>query len=317
MTDQHATIEAAREIILALGLPRGQRNERTALCLLALLNLTPGKAWDAAENPLIGITPVMDWVREHYGKDYAPNTRETFRRFSMHQLRDAGMVLYNPDRPDRPVNSPKAVYQIGPAALALLRTFATPAWPDRLAAYLAQRETLVARYAKERQQKRIPVQVAPGQHISLSPGKHSGLIRAIIEDFAPRYAPGGVLVYAGDTGDKWGYFDADLLARLGVVVDAHGKMPDVVLHDTTKNWLLLVEAVTSHGPVDGKRYHELATLFAGATAGLVYVTAFPNRAVMARYLADIAWETEGWVADAPSHLIHFNGERFLGPYQEP
>ena len=315
MTDQRATIEAAREIILALGLPRGQRNERTALCLLALLNLTPGKAWDAAENPLIGITPVMDWVREHYGKDYAPNTRETFRRYSMHQLRDAGVVRYNPDQPDRPVNSPKAVYQIEPAALAMLRTFNTPAWDDHLAAYLAQRETLVARYARERQRVRIPVAVAPGQRISLSPGEHSVLIRAIIEDFAPRFAPGSVLVYAGDTGDKWGYFDADLLARLGVVVDAHGKMPDVVLHWAAKNWLLLVEAVTSHGPVDGKRHGELATLFAGCNAGLVYVTAFPNRSVMARYLADIAWETEVWVADAPSHLIHFNGERFLGPYQ--
>ena len=91
-------------------------------------------------------------------------------------------------------------------------------------------------------------------------------------------------------------------------------MPDVVLHFTAKNWLLLVECVTSHGPVDGKRHAELAKLFAGSTAGLVYVTAFPNRAIMGRYLGEIAWETEVWVADAPSHLIHFNGVRFLGPY---
>jgi hypothetical protein len=225
------------------------------------------------------------------------------------------MALYNPDKPDRPVNSPKAVYQIEPAALALLRTFGTPAWHDGLTAYLAERETLVARYAKEREQNRIPVEIAPGKKITLSPGEHSELIRAIIEDFAPRFAPGSVLVYAGDTGDKWGYFDAALLAKLGVDVDSHGKMPDVVLHYTAKNWLLLVESVTSHGPVDGKRHAELAKLFAGSTAGLVYVTAFPNRAIMGRYLGEIAWETEVWVADAPSHLIHFNGERFLGPYQ--
>lgn len=78
-----------------------------------------------------------------------------------------------------------------------------------------------------------------------------------------------------------------------------------------------MEAVTSHGPVDGKRHDELANLFAGSKAGLVYVTAFPNRAVMGRYLSEIAWETEVWAADAPSHLIHFNGERFLGPYHAP
>ncbi len=314
MKDKNDYIEAAQQIIISLGLPKAQQNERTALCLLALLNLTPGKSWAKAENPLIGITPIMDWAREHYDKDYAPNTRETIRRQSMHQFCDAGVALYNPDKPDRPVNSPKAVYQIEPAALALIRTFDTPAWHDSLTAYLADRETLVAKYAKEREQNRIPVEIAPGKEITLSPGEHSELIRAIIEDFAPRFAPGSVLVYAGDTGDKWGYFDAPLLAGLGVEVDSHGKMPDVVLHYTAKNWLLLVESVTSHGPVDGKRHAELASLFGGSTAGLVYVTAFPNRAIMGRYLGEIAWETEVWVADAPSHLIHFNGVRFLGPY---
>ena len=289
MNDKNDYIEAAHQIIIALGLPRAQQNERSALSLLALLNLTPGKAWADAENPLVGITPIMDWAREHYGKEYAPNTRETVRRQTMHQFCDAGIALYNPDKPDRPVNSPKAVYQIEPAALALLRTFGTPAWHDSLTAYLAERETLVARYAKEREQNRIPVEIAPGQQITLSPGEHSELIRAIIEDFAPRFAPGSVLVYAGDTGDKWGYFDAPLLAGLGVDVDSHGKMPDVVLHFTAKNWLLLVESVTSHGPVDGKRHAELSKLFAGSNAGLVYVTAFPNRAFMGRYLGEIAW----------------------------
>lgn len=314
MNNQNDYIEAAQQIIASLSLPRAQQNERSALCLLALLNLTPGKAWADAENPLVGITPIMNWVREHYGKVYAPNTRETFRRQSMHQFCAAGVALYNPDKPDRPVNSPKAVYQIEPAALSMLRTFGSPAWHDSLATYLAERETLVTRYAKEREQNRIPVEIAAGQQITLSPGEHSELIRAIIEDFAPRFAPGSVLVYAGDTGEKWGYFDAPLLAGLGVDVDSHGKMPDVVLHFTAKNWLLLVESVTSHGPVDGKRHAELARLFAGSTAGLVYVTAFPNRSIMGRYLGEIAWETEVWVADAPSHLIHFNGVRFLGPY---
>jgi len=315
MNHKNDHIEAALQVIVSLGLPRAQQNERSALCLLALLNLAPGKAWADAENPLMGITPIMDWAREYYGKDYAPNTRETFRRQTMHQFCDAGIALYNPDQPDRPVNSPKTVYQIEPAALALLRNFGTPEWHNALSAYLANRKTLVARYARERAQNRIPVEIAPGKKITLSPGEHSELIRAIIEEFAPRFAPGSVLVYAGDTGDKWGYFDAVLLSRLGVNVDAHGKMPDVVLYYTDKNWLLLVESVTSHGPVDPKRHAELARLFAGANAGLVYVTAFPNRATMSRYLAEIAWETDVWVADASSHLIHFNGERFLGPYK--
>lgn len=316
MSVKEEHLDDALQILVSLGLPKAQHNERSALCLLAILDLTPGKTWKQASNPLIGITPIMSWVREHYDKEYAPNTRETIRRQTMHQFCDAGLTLYNPDLPTRPVNSPKAVYQVEPSALALLRTFGTAGWHDALAEYMVERETLIARYAKERKQNMIPVEIAPGKRINLSPGEHSELIRDIIESFAPRFAPGSVLVYAGDTGDKMGYFDAALLANLGVEVDSHGKMPDVVLHFTKKNWLLLVESVTSHGPVDGKRHVELANLFKDSKAGLVYVTAFPSRSIMSRYLAEISWETEVWVADAPSHLIHFNGVRFLGPYED-
>ncbi len=306
----------AQTIIALLGLPRAQQNERSAVALLALVNLTPGKSWAEAQNPLIGITPIMNWAREHYGKDYAPNTRETFRRQTMHQFCNAGIAVYNPDKPDRPVNSPNAVYQISASTLHLLRSYGTSRWQENLVAHVATRPTLVAMYARERQLKQIPVAIAEGKSMTLSPGAHSELIRDIVEQFAPRFAPGSVLVYAGDTGEKWGYFDLELLSSLGVKVDSHGKMPDVVLHYPEKGWLLLVEAVTSHGPVDGKRHGELSRLFAQSQAGLVYVTAFPTRAVMGRYLAEIAWETEVWVSESPTHLIHFNGTRFLGPYED-
>ncbi len=309
-------INDAIDILVALGMPRAQQNERSALCLLALLNLSPGKKWSQAKNPLIGITPIMDWAKLHYKKEYAPNTRETFRRQSMHQFVDAGIALYNPDKPDRPVNSPNAVYQIEKTVLGLLRLFGTDTWNDNLISYLSERKTLAERYAMEREQNKVSVKIAKGKDILLSPGVHSELIRDIIEEFGPRFVPGGVLIYAGDTGDKWGYFDAPSLTKLGVSVDSHGKMPDVVLFCKKRNWLLLIESVTSHGPVDGKRHAELFQLFSNSKAGLVYVTAFPNRSLMGKYLGEIAWETEVWVADAPSHLIHFNGNKFLGPYNE-
>jgi hypothetical protein len=310
----HKKISDALVILTALGLPGAQRNERSALCLLALLNLIPGKTWAQSEDPLMGITPIMDWAREQYNKDYAPNTRETVRRQTIHQFVDAGIALRNPDDFARSVNSPKTVYQIAPDTLELLRLYESPYWEETLSTYLAQRRTLVARYARERYMNLIPVKIASDKEIQLSPGEHSNLIKAIIEDFGSRFVPGGMLIYAGDTGDKWGYFNATLLTDLGVNVDSHGKMPDVVLYDPERNWLVLVESVTSHGPVDGKRHTELARLFECSKAGLVFVTAFPNRSIMGRYLGEIAWETEVWVANAPSHLIHFNGVRFLGPY---
>jgi hypothetical protein len=313
--NKKALLSSALQVLAALGFPKAQQNDRSALSLLALLNLQPRRNWSQAESPLMGITPIMDWIRDHYDKAYAPNTRETIRRQTMHQFVDAGLAIYNPDNPTRAVNSPAAVYQIEPFALELLRSFGTAAWNNNLNMYLETRQTLAARYANQRVQNLVPVQIAPGKVIKLSPGEHSELIREIIESFAARFVPGAVLIYAGDTGEKWGYFEEPLLSKLGVEIEAHGKMPDVVLHYPDRHWLLLVESVTSHGPVNGKRHAELAKLFAGSKAGLVYVTAFPNRSIMSRYLGEIAWETEVWVADAPSHLIHFNGERFLGPYK--
>ena len=314
MGEVQTNITKAIEIIKLIGLPKAQQNERSGLCLLALLNIGPEDMFHQSSKRLIGITPIMEFCKEQYGKDYAPNSRETFRRFSMHQFVDAGIARYNPDKLDRPVNSPKAVYQIEDETLELIKKYGTSAWELALHEYLANRKTLVEIYAKEREQNKLPVQIAENQEILISPGEHSELIKAIIEDFGPRFVPGGVLIYAGDTGDKMGYFDKIRLSDLGVEVNSHGKMPDVVIYYPEKEWLILIESVTSHGPVDGKRHGELETLFKGSKVGIVYVTAFPNRSLMARYLSDIAWETEVWVADAPSHLIHFNGVRFLGPY---
>ncbi|MBI1320176.1 MAG: restriction endonuclease [Candidatus Hydrogenedens sp.] len=316
MTRKEKRVREALQVLADLGLPRAQQNDRSALCLLAMLDLAANMPWSEAGSPLLGITPVMDWIRKHYNRDYAPNTRETFRRQTMHQFYDAGLVLYNPDKLDRPVNSPKAVYQVSPRALSLLRTYGSETWKSELAHYLSEHESLTERYSAERSQHRVPVRYNMGDEITLSPGAHSELIKAIVTEFAQRFAPGSDVVYIGDTEDKWGYFDSDLLASLGVEVDAHGKMPDVVLNFSARKWLVLIEAVTSHGPVDGKRHAELRKLFGGSSAGLVFVTAFPDRRAMSKYLGNIAWETEVWVADAPSHLIHFNGERFLGPYSD-
>ena len=307
-------LQEALKLIIELGLPRPQQNDRTAYCLLALLNLTPDKNWADSESPLIGITPIMDWTKDNYDVVYAPNTRETFRRQSMHQFIEAGVCLYNPDKPDRPVNSPKAVYQIEPNLLAVLKSYGTATFQAQLKDYKSTRTSLIEKWAKVREMELIPVILNSGKTIVLSPGEHSELIKAIVEDFGSRFASGGELVYVGDTGAKHGYFDTDLLANLGVVLDNHGKLPDVVIYLREKNWLLLIESVTSHGPVDSKRHNELGTLFKDCTAGLVYVSAFPNRKVFMKYLEFIAWESEVWVADAPTHLIHFNGVRFLGPY---
>ncbi len=308
-------IDQALEILAMLGMPRAQQNERSALTLLSLIDLKPDGLWSDLNRPMIGVTPIMNWCEEFYGKKYAPNTRETFRRQTLHQFRDGGLCLYNPDDPGRSVNSPKACYQITTELFDVLVKYGTDEWDTSLADWLECRETLTTQYAKEREMEMVPLTLDDGTEIKLSPGNHSQLIRDIVMEFGPRFVPGSEVIYLGDTGAKEDFFKPERLAELGVTVDRKGKLPDVILYCSERDWLLLIESVTSHGVVDSKRHSELATLFAEATPGLIYVTAFPDRKTMAQYLADISWETEVWTADAPTHMIHFNGDRFLGPHE--
>ena len=307
-------IEEAIEIIKKFGMPAEQWNERTAYCLLSLLNVTPEKAWENAENPLVGITPMIAFAKEYYNKEYAPNTRETFRRFSTHQMVQAGIVLYNPDKPDRPVNSPKAVYQISPEAFKVIKAYKTARFEALLADFIKNQSTLSAKYAHEREMNMVSVKIKENHSIQISPGKHSELIRDIIEQMTPRFLQNSSLVYVGDTGEKWGYYDQELAGSLLFNVQQHGKMPDVILYVEGKKWLVLVESVTSHGPVDSKRLIELENLFANVTADKVYISAFPDKKTFTHYAQEIAWETEAWIADNPTHMIHFDGDKFLGPH---
>jgi hypothetical protein len=264
---------------------------------------------------MLGIRAILDFAREKLEHNYAENTRESIRKYSVKQLVAAGILLHNPDKPDRAVNSSDNCYQVESSALALFRRFGTRGWKQALSTYMKTRQSLADQYAQHRDMQRIPVTINRRHKITLSAGKHSDMIRAVIEEFAPRFVPGGELVYVGDTGAKWGYFDEHLLHTLGAKVGNHGKMPDVVIYYREKNWLILVEVVASSGPVDGIRHAELSDLFKASTAGLVYVTAFPDRGeIMRKFLSVVAWETEVWCASDPTHLIHFNGIRFLGPY---
>lgn len=167
--------------------------------------------------------------------------------------------------------------------------------------------------AQEREMARIPITIE-GDVKTLSPGGHNILIAKIVSEFADRFTPAGKLIYVGDTDEKFAHFNEASLTALGVTIDAHGKMPDVIVHFTEKNWLVLIEAVTSHGPINPKRKTELENLFKGSTIPLVMVTAFLSRKAMAEYLSDIAWETDVWVAEEATHLVHFNGQHLLQAY---
>ena len=305
----HQRMLDAQDVLRQLGLPKAQTNERSALTLLALLGLTPDRTWADIEATLM-----MDFMADHYDRRYAPNSRETVRRQTVHQFLAAGLLHQNPDNPQRPTNSGQTAYQVPAELIQTLRHYGTDRWDAELAAWLEQAPALRERWARERDMNLIPVTLPTGEEVTLTPGGQNPLIKAIVEEFCARFLGEAQLLYMGDTADKFSFWDSAALEDIGIVVDEHGKMPDLVVLDRASNWPVLIEAVTSHGPMDAKRREELASLFADSQAGLVYVTAFADRKTLSQYLEAISWETEVWVAETPTHMIHFDGERFLGPY---
>ncbi len=306
--------ESASELLRALGFDQERQNNRSALVLLALLHLAPRDDWSDASNPLMRTVEIMAWIRDKFGLDYKPNTRETVRRQTLHQFVQGHLVVENSDQPDRPINSPKWCYQVTDEALRLAKLTGTQDFDEALADYLQLRPGLAATYRREREMHQVPVRLPDGDEIALSAGGQNDLLKAMIEEFCPRFTPGGEVLYVGDAGSKWLIFDERRLAALGVWVDSHGKMPDMVVYVADRNRLVLMEAASSHGPVDHKRYLELRDLFGVSSAGLVFVSCFPDQATARKHLTSIAWETEVWTADHPTHMIHFDGEIFLGPY---
>lgn len=308
-------IAEAQEILKALGLPSAQQNDMSALTLLALCSIKEDTPWADATRTSLRITKeIMAFVNENYKADapYAPNTRETFRRQVLHQFIQAGVANYNPDDPSLPVNSPKAHYAITEEALEVAKSYGTKNWDSRTQQFAVEYEILRDRYAAERDMHRIPLVIEENEYY-LSPGVHNEVQAAVVEEFAPRFAPGGKLLYIGDTEDKDLYVNAAGLEALSLPITEHSKLPDIVISDEKRGWLFLVEVATSHGPVSAKRVVELEEFTKNCPFGIVYVTAFPNAREFKKHVDEIAWETEVWLSDTPDHMIHFNGDRFIGP----
>lgn len=298
-------ITKAKHILEALEMPKRQQSELCALVLLALANLRKNTAWKNASNEWMRIHDIIVFVNNNYDKDYAENSRETFRKQALHHFRTAALVEDNGEA----TNSPNYRWRLTDEFLSVLKNETKP---SAIRAFLSNHESLTQIYASKKRMEMMPVCIN-GSDFSFSPGKHNMLQKAIIEEFAPRFAPNCECLYVGDTIVKDLVKNVEKLEELGFVITLHDKMPDVVLYRSDRNWIYFVESVTSVGPMDPKRITEINNMTTKVTAGLIYVTAFLDFATYKKFSAELAWETEVWIAEMPDHMIHLNGDKFMGP----
>ena len=305
-------LEEAKGILSAIGMPDKQSNDRSAYVLLALADIKEDSDWEEITIRFMRIVDIMNFMAENYDKRYMPNSRETIRKDTIHQFVEAAVAHRNSDAADRPTNSPNYSYCLTQEMAELLKTYGTNKWQEALNQFTAEKGALAQKYSQQRDLVKIPVTVN-GKAFSFSAGMHNELQKAIIEDFAALFAKESEVLYIGDAENKDLIKNREKLQLLGIEITDHDKLPDIILYSEKQNWIYFIEAVTSVGAISTKRMNEIERMTSDCRSGKIYVTAFPDKKTYKKFVDELAWETEVWISETPQHLIHLNGDKFIGP----
>lgn len=298
-------LEKMQGLLAKLKVPAKQQTELCAYTLLAMAGIKKKTSWNKASNEWVRVHDIIQFTEKNYGKTYAENSRETFRKQALHHFRTAAFIEDN----GKTTNSPNYRYRLTDEFLHLIKESGSKI---SIEAFLFSHPSLVSKYESKKKMTQIPV-VVNGQEFNLSFGKYNQLQKAIVEEFGSRFAPGSECLYIGDTTEKDLFKNEEKLQELGFEITLHDKMPDVVLYNKEKDWIYFIEAVTSVGPMDAKRILELNELTSNVSSGKIFVTAFLDFKTFKKFSESLAWETEVWIADMPDHMIHLNGDKFIGP----
>jgi type II restriction enzyme len=317
-------INEALHILSSLGIPfdglTERRLERMAMVFLAVLDVKHSRNWPEAKQSGDGWAPqtrqIIDYINSNFGESISSGSYDDIRRKDLKLATVAGIIERSANDPNAATNNPTRGYALSPQYAYIVRSYGNEGWDEDIDELLAETGSLRDRLSSMREIETVAVSLPDGQTLEFSPGEHNDLQKAIIEEFLPRYGFECQVLYVGDTAKKLLLCDKDKLKELSFFELTHDELPDVLAYSPSKNWLFLIEAVHSSGPITPVRLEELKRLTKTCTAEIVYVTAFLDRATFRKFAPDIAWETEVWIADSPDHLIHFNGDKFLGPYKK-
>lgn len=301
-------LEEAKRVLRELKVPLKQQSDLCGYVILAMADIKKDDKWANSTNKWIRIHDVIAFIREFYEVSYAENSRETFRKQAVHHFRNAAFIEDN----GKATNSPNYRYRLTDEMLLLVKTFQSNLWEEQKNNFLKSHQNLIDLYSSKKAVRKMPVKIN-GSDFTFSPGKHNQLQKFIIEEFAPRFAENSECLYVGDTIQKDLVKNEEKLKELGFEITLHDKMPDIVLYSEDKNWIYFVESVTSVGVMEPKRIKEIEEMTENVSAGKIYVTAFLDFKTFKKFSESLAWETEVWIADMPDHMIHLNGDKFLGP----
>lgn len=284
-----------------------------AVCFLAVAGVT--KDWSKAkDNTNLKSRDIINFVNEHFEEKISSGSYDDIRRKDLKLLVLADIIVNSGVNKGSATNDPTRGYALHFDFKKLIVTYNTKGWNQSLKKFNSNRPALSEILSRKRNIEKIPVKLPSGKPLELSLGEHNVLQKAVIEEFLPRYGSDCSVLYIGDTSNKSLHIEVDELKKLNFFELSHDELPDIIAYSKKNNWLYLIEAVYSSGPMSETRVLELKKMLKHCKAELIFITAFLTRSDFRKWQLDIAWETEVWTADRPEHLVHFNGHKFLGPY---
>lgn len=314
-------IEQAIEILAAVGIPVETKTEggleKMAMVLLAVAGVVNNwsKASGINEKRFLKTREIIDFINTNFEENISSGSYDDLRRKDLRLLVLDGLIINSAENPIAATNDPTRGYALENGFAELIRTFGATEWNDTLTKFLSNKVTLKEILARKREIEKVHVLLPNGEKLNFSAGQHNVLQKQIIEEFLPGFGRNCKILYVGDTADKLLHIDKEELQKLNFFELSREKLPDIIAYSSTSNWLFLIEAVYSSGSINKVRMLELKRLTENCKAEIIYVTAFLAKTDFRKWVIDIAWETEVWIAENPDHLIHFNGENFLGAYK--
>lgn len=300
-------LDIVRSLLKELGLEPKLYNDMACYSFIAMTDMANHDSWEEATNNYIGINGIIQYLQENGLHNYAPNTRESIRKNVIKPWRDLALVEDNGEV----TNSGNMKYRLKDEILETIKTFGGPGWATALHYFHVYHPALVRGQAAERTVMNMNVRIN-GFDYQLSTGEHNRLQKAVAEVFREHFAPSTEFIYLGDSTDRELYKNKELLEELGFDITLE-ILPDIVLYDREKKWLYFIECVTSVGPISEQRKLDIEEMTSDVQAGKIFITAFPNFTVFKKFANNLAWDTEVWIAEMPTHMIHLNGDKFIGP----
>ena len=309
-------INEALDILESVGIPMTKTErglERMAVCFLAVAGVT--KDWSKAkENANLKSRDIINLVNKNFEEKISSGSYDDIRRKDLKLLVLADIVENSGVNKGSVTNDPTRGYALHPDFKQLIVSYKTSNWTKNLKSFNKNKPSLADILSRKRDLEKIPVKLPNGKPIELSLGEHNVLQKALIEEFLPRFGSDCTVLYIGDTSNKTLHIELEELKKLNFFELSHDELPDIIAYSKKHNWLYLIEAVHSSGPMSETRVLELKKMLKDCKAELIFVTGFLTRPDFRKWMLDVAWETEVWIADNPDHLVHFNGHKFLGAY---